>query len=265
MPYHGFTMQTIAIVNHKGGVGKTATCHALGAVLAGLGRSVLLVDCDPQASLTGACGVTDAGGRSIAEVLGGASPGPLALTDVIRGLDDWLALVPSDLALATTELGLVSRLGREAVIGKALAPVSGAFDVALLDSPPSLSLLTIGALTASDAVIIPTMPQIVDLRALRLFLDSVDQVKQALNPDLQILGVLITFWDGRLLHHQEALESMQAAGLPVLDVKIGRSVRVSEAANTGQSVVTYDPKGKRTAEYIALGGVVNAWLNDRRR
>ena len=257
------TMVILTVANHKGGVGKTATAHALGVVLADLGRRVLLVDCDPQASLTGACGVLDAEGRSVAEVIGGSLPGWVAMADVIQELEPGLWLCPSDLALAGSELGLTSRMGREAVIGRALATVRDGYDVALLDCPPSLGLLTIGALTAAEAVLIPTQAEIMALRGLRLFLQSVDQVRTALNPRLEVLGVLVTFYDGRLTHHRQGLEAMRAGGLPVLPVQVGRSVRVAEAAALGQSVVTFERRNPQAKAYRELGGVVDAWLNDR--
>ena len=257
------TMVILTVANHKGGVGKTATVHALGVVLADLGRRVLMVDCDPQASLSGACGVLDAEGQSLAEVIGGTLPGSVAMADVLQDLGGGLRLCPSDLALAGSELGLTSRMGREAVIARALAGVAGDYDVCLLDCPPSLGLLTIGALTAAEAVLIPTQAEIMALRGLRLFLQSVDQVRTALNPGLQVLGVLVTFYDGRLVHHRQGLEAMQAGGLPVLPVQIGRSVRVAEAAALGQSVVTFERRNPQAEAYRELGGVVDAWLNDR--
>lgn len=258
-------MRILAIANHKGGVGKSATAQALGVVLATeRARRVLLVDIDPQGSLTGACGVLDAAEHSMAEVLGGAGAGSLPLRDVLRELTPGLWLAPADIALATSELGLVSRMGRENALKRALATVAHDFDVCILDCPPSLGLLTVNALTAADAVLIPTMPQIVDLRGLRLFLATIDQVRQALNPGLAILGILPTFHDKRLSHHKEALELMAQAGLPLLPVTIGRSVRVAEASAFGESVATYEPNNPRAAEYRQLGGEVEKWLNGER-
>ena len=256
-------MKTVAIANQKGGTGKSATTHALGAVLAAeYQRRVLMVDIDPQSSLTEACTGVDSSGVSLAEVLGGATPGTLILKKVILELSDNLYLAPADLALAATELGLVSRMGRENVLKKALASVADTFDVALIDCPPSLSLLTVNALTAADAVLIPTQPQAVDLRGLRLFLSTLDNIRQELNPELQTLGILPTFFDSRLTHHKEAIGAMERAGLPLMGVRIGRSVRVAEAAANGETVVTFEPKNPQAQAYRELAEEINQWLSN---
>lgn len=255
-------MDIITIANHKGGTGKTATTHALGAVLASGGRQVLLVDVDPQASLTAACGV-NAAGASLAEVLGISAPGNMPLARAIRDLGGGLHLAPADIALAATELGLVTRMGRESVLKKAVATVTADFDVALIDTPPSLGLLTLNALTAAEAVLIPTQPQVVDLRGLRLFLDTLKNIQAELNPELEILGILVTFYDRRLTHHQAAMEAMRDAGLPLLPVMIGRSIRVAEAAAHSETVVTYEPRNPQAEAYRELGEVVQRWLDAR--
>lgn len=261
-------MRTLAISNHKGGVGKTATTHALGAGLAQLGRRVLLVDADPQASLTQACGV-EADGESLAEVLGGALPGTLplqsVLLDVAEKPGEVLHLAPADIALSVNELGLVQRIGRENLLQNALEPVATAYDVALIDCPPSLGILTVNALRAADAVIVPTQPQISDLRGLKLFLDTIDNIKRQINPGLQLLGVLVTFYDGRLIHHQDAVQVLRGQGLPMFSTMIGRSVRVAEAPATGESVVTYDPGNPQAENYQQLAREVNQWLSDAAR
>jgi len=259
------SMKIIAIANQKGGTGKSATTHALGAVLASeLERRVLMVDIDPESSLTEASGVGDAEGVSLAEVLGGATPGKTKLQDIIVEVSENLFLAPADLALAATELGLASRMGRENVLKKALATVESGFDVALIDCPPSLSLLTVNALTAADAVLIPTQPQAVDLRGLSLFLETLQNIRQELNPELETLGILPTFFDRRLTHHRDAIEAMERAELPVMQVKIGRSVRVAEAAANGETVVTFDPKNPQAQAYRELAEAINQWLNDKR-
>lgn len=254
-------MQVITIANQKGGCGKTATTHALGESLAALGRHVLLIDTDPQGSLTHACGAKDTAGVSLAEVLGGAERGRLSLHDIIQPISPDLDLAPADIALAGVELGLTSRLGREAVLSKSLRPVADRYDVCLIDCPPSLGLLTVGALVAADAVLIPSQPQAADLRGLRLFTDTLATIQSELNPSLKTLGVLVTFFDKRLNHHRAAVEAMSEAGLPVLPVKIGRSVRVAEAAGAGQSVITFQPSNPQAETYKQLAEVVNKWLN----
>jgi chromosome partitioning protein len=257
-------MKIVAIANQKGGVGKSATTHALGTVLASdHNQRVLLVDIDPQSSLTEACDAGDTANNSMAEVMGGATPGSKPITEVILELGDNLYLAPADLALAATELGLGSRMGRENVLKKSLAPIKPVFDIVLIDCPPSLSLLTVNALTAADAVLIPTQPQVVDLRGLRLFLDTLTNIRQELNPELETLGILPTFYDRRLVHHREAVEAMERAGLPVLPVKIGRSVRVAEAAASGETVVTYEPNNPQAQAYRDLAEVIDQWLNKK--
>jgi len=259
-------MRTLAVGSLKGGTGKTATCHALGVVLASEHmRRVLLVDCDPQASLTGACGVRDVAGRSLAEVLGGSSPGTTFMNWMIRHVQPRLDLAPADIALANSESKLVSRAGRETVLRRALQTVAQQYDVALLDCPPNLGMLTTNALAAADAVLIPTMPNILDLRALKLFLDAIQEVKKWLNPDLETLGILLTFFDGRLNHHKRIVHAMQGLGLPLLDVMIGRTIRVAEASNAGQSIVDYAPRHKQAEAYRQLGALVDRWITKPRR
>ena len=250
-------MITLAIANHKGGVGKTATAHALGAVLAAGGLRVLLVDCDPQGSLTRSAGLNDCAGHSLAEVL---QPGGLAMSEIIQELQANLYIAPSDIALAGAELALTSRLGRENVIKKALAKVAG-YDLAILDCPPSLGLLTLNALVAAQGLIIPTQPMAADLRGVALFLQTIDQVREELNPGLHSLGLLLTFYDTRLNFHKAAVEAIQAAGLDLLPVYIGRSVRVAEAAAAGQSVVTWDAGNPQAENYRQLAEVIKTWLD----
>jgi chromosome partitioning protein len=258
-------MQTIAIANHKGGVGKTATAHSLGVGLAGLGRRVLLVDIDPQSSLTMACGVIDAADKSLSVVLGGAAPGRLPLADILIPLGDGLTLAPADIALAAGELGMVQRLGRETLLKNALASVNGRFDVVLIDCPPSLGILTVNALQAATAVIITTQPQASDLRGLALFLETLGQVRAGINPGLTVAGIVVTFADGRLIHHQDAIATMQRQGLPLFQTVIGRSVRVAEAAAAGESIITYDPDNPQAENYKQLSREVDKWLKNAQK
>lgn len=258
------TMKVIAVANLKGGSGKTALCHALGVCLArDHGRRVLLVDTDPQASLTVSCGIPDAGGRSLAEVLGDAQPGELTLADVIRPIRGRLDLAPGDVSLADTELYMPGRMGKEYLLAEALDTVAGRYDVALLDSMPTFSSLVINVLTAADGVLIPVPPEYVALRGLQLFLSGVAQVQRRLNKRLAIIGIVPMYYDPRLTHHRAAVEDMRAGGLPVLEQAIGRSIAVATAPTSGHSVVESDPNNKRSAEYRALATEVNAWLETK--
>lgn len=246
-------MRVIAIANPKTGVGKTATAYAIASELAQRGERVLLVDLDPQASLTAYCGVEDTAGASLAEVLGGALPGTVSIWDVLREVlpGTYLFLAPSDLALAATELGLTSRLGRELALRKVLTKINDAFDVGLIDCPPNLGMLTVNALSAAQGVLVPTKPRIVDLRSLWLFLGSVEKFKQELNPGLQILGILVTYYDWRLPHHREAIEVMRAARLPILPVGVGHDEHPPEMATDAEITATYLPNDPQAQAELA--------------
>ena len=256
-------MQTIAIANQKGGTAKSTTAHTLGHALATEhGRRTLLVDLDPQSTLTLCAGVTDANGSSLAEVIGGAIPGPLTLGDIIRELQPGLWLVPSDVMLASAELGLVQRTGRENVLRRALATVAGDYDVCLLDCPPSLQLLAVSALAAADAVIVPVVPETVGLRALRVFLDTLQEVRAGLDVNPELLGLVLTFYDRRLRLHRQSAATIRAADLPLLGT-IGRSVRVAEASAIGETVLSYAPKNPQALAYRELAAEVDRWLRSK--
>lgn len=182
----------------------------------------------------------------MAEVMAGALP----LRDIVTDLGGGLWLAPSDIALSEAELALISRIGRENVLRRALADVGAGY--VLIDCPPSLGILTINALTAAQGVVIPTTAEYLALRGLGAFLGTVGAIRQELNPGLTVLGVLVTFYDGRLLHAQEVIAAMEAQGLPVLSMQIRRSVRLAEAALAHAPIMTYDPSNPAAEAYRAL-------------
>ncbi|HEY42512.1 MAG TPA: AAA family ATPase [Anaerolineae bacterium] len=216
-------MKTIAIANQRTGVGKTSMTLSLGMALAEIETRVLLVDIDPMGALSAACGVEEAEGVSLAEVLGGSRPGELGMWDIlIEILPDYHCyLAPSDLSLAQSELGLNFRMGRESVLRNALDTVDSDFDLALIDCPSSLGMLTVNALNSAQAVLIPTRPEVSDIRAVSLFLTQLDRFKQEINPDLETLGVLLTYYNPALEHHIKAIDAMREEGLPLLPIGIG--------------------------------------------
>jgi chromosome partitioning protein len=246
----------ISIANQKGGVGKTTTTLTLGAALVERGRSVLLIDLDPQSSLTIACGV-QAEGASMHEVLGSTMAGDKALRDIVQQIAPHFYLAPSDIALSRSEAGLMLRMGRESVLKKALADAH--FDYILIDCLPSLGILTINALAASHSVLIPTICEYLALRGIALFYQTLHEIR-TINPQLQVLGILPTFFDSRLVHAREVLAAMQDKGLPVFEIIVGRSVRFAEATLTGESILSYASSNPGAAAYRKLAEVIDAKL-----
>lgn len=252
-------MVTIAIANHKGGVGKSTTAANLGASFADQGLETLLIDMDPQASLTQALGIELEDYYNLAGVLGDSKPGKVPIRSAIKPVKDKLSIIPANLDLASTEIGLVNRLGRENVLKNALANLDG-YDLAIIDTPPSLSLLTVNALAAADYVIIPTLPQAADLRGLRLIIGTIDDIRQAINLNLEIMGVLVTQFDGRLIHHGEAMDLLGDWQIDVFNTRIGRTVKAAESAGVGRPLVDYKPGNKRAIEYQNLAKEIIQWL-----
>jgi len=252
-------LKILSVANHKGGVGKTATVRALGDVISKTHR-VLMIDLDPQSSLTTSCGIVEAD-PNLTSVIGNSQPGNLPLAKVIQPVTENLYIAPSSLDMAAVELGINARLGREYILAEAIEQLKG-FDLVIVDCPPSLSLLVINALTASNAVLIPCQPMPVDVAALRLLLKTVESVKR-INPGISIMGILPTFYDQRLTAHKGAIEAMKAAGWAVLPFTIGRSVRVGEAGALGQSIMSYEPGNPQAAAYEKLGKAVIKWLEKK--
>ena len=252
-------MKILSVANHKGGVGKTATVRALGDVISKT-HKVLMIDLDPQSSLTTSCGIVEAD-PNLTSVIGNSQPGNLPLAKVIQPVTENLYIAPSSLDMAAVELGINARLGREYILAESIDALKG-FDLIIIDCPPSLSLLVINALAASNAVLIPCQPMPVDVAALRLFLKTVESVKR-INPGLSIMGILPTFYDQRLTAHKGAIEAMKAAGWAVLPFTIGSSVRVGEAGALGQSIMSYEPGNPQAAAYEKLGKAVIKWVEKK--
>lgn len=244
-------MKIIAIGNQKGGVGKSTIVRNLGAVMAlEFGKRVLLVDIDPQSSLTELCGITT-DQEGIVEVLQGEK----SAAEVVIRLSDCLSLLSSHVYLAQVETDMMQAYRREDKLKKGLAPLHTSFDYCLIDCPPSLSLMTVNALSAADEVLIPTIPQITDVRGLLMFLDTIDEIRAEINPGLKIAGILLNMYDRRLIHHASVQEELKNVG-HVYPVVLGRSIRIAEAGIHGEALITYEPKHKQMDNFRALAEAV---------
>jgi chromosome partitioning protein len=243
--------RVISIVNQKGGVGKTTTSVNLSACLAEAGKRVLLVDMDPQGNATSGLGVDRAKlERSMYDVLiDDADPASV----MIKGPVEGLYILPGTIDLAGAEIELVPRLARESRLKSALEACRRNFDFILIDCPPSLGLLTLNALTASDAILIPIQCEYYALEGLTQLMDTYKLVREALNPNLDIEGVVLTMFDGRTnLAIQVVEEVKKYFRGKVYRSIITRNVRLSEAPSHGLPISLYDPKSKGAEAYQEL-------------
>ena len=242
----------ISMCNQKGGVGKTTSTINLGAALADYGRKVLLVDLDPQGALSAGLGVPH---YELDNTVHNLMIEPrVPVEDVlihtrVEGLD----LIPSNIDLSAAEIQLVNEVGREQTLGRALRPVLDRFDYVLIDCQPSLGLLTVNALACSDGVIIPTECEFFSLRGLALLTDTVDKVRDRLNPKLVISGILVTRFDTRTLNAREVMARvLERFGDLVFDTVITRTVRFPETSVAGEPITTWAPKSTGALAYRAL-------------
>jgi chromosome partitioning protein len=244
--------RVIAMVNQKGGVGKTTSTVSLGAALAGYGRRVLLVDFDPQGALSVALGVpAHELERSVYNLLmdAGVDAASVRCDTGVPGLD----LIPSNIDLSAAEIQLVNEVAREQALARTLATVVDEYDYILIDCQPSLGLLTVNALAAADGVIIPMECEYFALRGVALLMDTVRKVQQRLNPRLEIIGVLATMYDARTLHSREVLARVvDAFGDQVFHTVIGRTVKFPDATVAGEPITTFAASSAGAEAYRQL-------------
>jgi chromosome partitioning protein len=240
--------QVIALANQKGGVAKTTTTLNLGVAFGEMGLRVLLVDLDPQGNLTMSQGLNpDVIERSMFDVLVQKVP----ISEVIEHREVDLAVASIDLAGA--ELALSSLIGRERALDKALLEVRNAYDFVLIDTPPSLGLLTINAFVAATGVIVPVQCEYLSLRGLVQLENTLAMVRENLNPNVGVQGIVATMFDGRTLHSREAIEILEESfGELVYRTRIRKTVRYAEAPVKGSSVLKYDPSGAAAEAYREL-------------
>jgi chromosome partitioning protein len=252
------TPKVIAFANQKGGVAKTTTTLNLAAAFAEQGHRVLCVDMDPQGNLTMSQGVDpEALEHSMYDVLVNDHP----IRDVIQKAEVDVACASIDLAGA--EIAMSMKIGRERSLAKALRAVAGDYDFVCIDTPPSLGLLTINALTAANKVIVPVQCEYLSMRGLAQLQNTLEMIRENLNPDVEIEGILPTLVDTRTLHAREALELLEESfGDQVFVTRIRKTIRFAEAPVRGMSVLRYDPNGTAADAYRRLAKEV---LSDGKR
>jgi chromosome partitioning protein len=241
----------IAVANQKGGVGKTTTVINLGVALAQKEKKVLLVDMDPQGTLSAGVGV-DANGleHTIYDAMMNSND---PVNQIIRPIKAYLDLLPANNDLAAAEIELIPELRREMILRRVLEPLNNWYDYILIDCPPSLSLLTVNALCASTGIIIPMQCEYFAIRVIRLLLDSINLTKARLNPDLDLTGILATMYSTGTVHAREVLDELRSAfGDKVFDVVIYKSIRFAEASVANKAIIEYSSRHKGAKAYQKL-------------
>ena len=255
-------MPIIAVANQKGGVGKTTTTLNLGAALHEAGKRVLLVDLDPQGNLSVAAGIADIDTvhPSIGDLLsltarGRAASGP-SILDAVVASPSGMDVVPSNSALSAAELGLVSALNRESALVSILKPAEVKYDYILIDCLPSLGLLAINALRAASGIVIPVQADFLAVQGLAQIFETIAAVREQLNPDLNILGVLLTLVDQRTAHSREVVKTVRsslAGQVNVFDTDVRLHVALKETAKAGRTILDYDTSSPSAQAYRHLG------------
>nr|MBQ6243008.1 ParA family protein [Lachnospiraceae bacterium] len=248
----------IAITNQKGGVGKTTTAINLGIGLANQGKRVLLIDADPQASMSSALGIRDPDHLDVTlatimqNIIDEAEfPDDFGILQHPEGI----AFVPANIELSGMETRLVNTMSREYVLKTYVDQVQKHYDYILIDCMPSLGMMNINALVAADSIVIPCQPNYLSTKGLNLLLGSIMKIRRTINPSLRISGILMTMVDGRTNNAKEIIAAIRqnvGTNIKVFNTEIPHSVRVAEASMEGKSIYTYDRKGKAGAAYEAL-------------
>ncbi len=244
--------KVIAMCNQKGGVGKTTSTINLGAALAEYGRRVLLVDLDPQGALSAGLGVPN---YELEHTIHNLLVEPRVFVDdvLMKTRIKHLDLIPSNIDLSAAEIQLVNEVGREHSLARALRPVTDRYDYVLIDCQPSLGLLTVNGLACADGVVIPTECEYFSLRGLALLTDTVEKVRDRLNPKLAISGILITRYDPRTVNSREVMARvLERFGEMVFDTVITHTVRFPETSVAGEPITTWAPKSGGAHGYRAL-------------
>lgn len=236
----------ISISNHKGGVGKTTSAVNIAAGLNKLNKKVLLIDLDPQANLSQSLGITEPGKTIYGSIKGYYKLEPIK---ILKGLD----LIPSDLDLAGAEIEMCSEVGREYILKELLQPIRSEYDFIIIDTAPSLGLLTINALTASDNILVPLQSQYLALQGLTKLIEVVNKIKKRLNTELKIGGIFITQYDSRkILHNNVAATIHNLFRQKIFKTKIRDNISLAEAPIGGLDIFRYNPKSYGAIDYLSL-------------
>jgi len=242
----------IAMCNQKGGVGKTTTTINLAAALARDGRKVLTVDFDPQGALSAGLAIPTHDAPTIYDLLVGRikDTRSVIIPSQVEGLD----VIPANIDLSAAEINLVNEVARESILARVLRSVATDYDVILVDCQPSLGLLTVNALTAAHGVLIPLECEYFALRGVALLIETIEKVKDRLNPALRLDGIIATMYDARTLHTREVLERVvETFGDAVLETVIKRTVKLPDAQVAGQPILDYAPTNPAAEAYWQLG------------